>query len=343
MYNLYSPDGYTKRNMNISPKVPKISLVVPIYNEAANIAPFYERASKVLDGLTTQWEIICVNDGSRDDSISFLVSLHQQDPRIKVVDLSRNFGKEVALSAGINYISGDAIITIDADLQHPPEVITEMVKKWHEGYEIVFATRRSRKAESWLKRNTSKVFYWLLGWLTDIPSHNKIGDFCLLDRRVVEALKQFPEHNRFMKGLFAWVGFKQNFVMYDMHERNSGTTKWNYWRLWNFAIEGITSFSTVPLQVWTYMGFYIALLSLIYATVIAVRTLALGIDVPGYASLMVSILFIGGVQLISLGIIGEYIGRIYKEVKGRPLYLVRKLYGIDANIKKDAATPAEYL
>ncbi|MBI5406278.1 MAG: glycosyltransferase family 2 protein [Nitrospirae bacterium] len=320
----------------------KISLVVPIYNEAENITPFYERASKVLDGLTPQWEIICVNDGSQDGSMALLVSLHQKDPRIKVVDLSRNFGKEIALSAGIDYVSGDILITMDADLQHPPEVITEMIKKWHEGCEIVFAFRRSRKAEGWVKRHTSKVFYWLLGWLTDIPSHNRIGDFCLLDRRVVEALKQFQEHNRFMKGLFAWVGFKQDFVMYDMHVRNSGTTKWSYWRLWNFAIEGITSFSSVPLRVWTYVGCCIALISLIYATVLVIQTIALGIDVPGYASLMVGILFIGGIQLISLGIIGEYIGRIYREVKSRPLYLVKRLYGLNtARSKETVTSPTE--
>ncbi|GBD39761.1 putative glycosyltransferase [bacterium HR37] len=307
----------------------KISLVVPMYNEAENVSPFYESVSRVLNDIGLPWEMICVNDGSRDNTLTYLIALHQRDPRVKVVDFSRNFGKEVALSAGIDYATGDAVVTIDADLQHPPDVIKELISKWYDGCDIVFAVRRTRKVEGLFKRITTRIFYRVLGWLANIPNHDKIGDFCLLDKRVLEVLRKLPEHNRFMKGLFAWVGFKQDFVVYDLNTRKRGATKWSYWRLWNFALEGITSFSTIPLRMWTYIGFAIALVSFLYAAFIIVHTLVLGIDVPGYASLIVSILFMGGIQLISLGIIGEYIGRIYNEVKERPLYIVREAYGFD--------------
>ncbi|MFB2969687.1 glycosyltransferase family 2 protein [Aerosakkonema sp. BLCC-F183] len=307
----------------------EISVVVPLYNEEPNIDYLFERLHKVLDGMNTSYEIVCVNDGSKDNTLKCLIEHHLLDPAIKVVNLSRNFGKEVALTAGIDYSTGSAVVPIDADLQDPPELIEELVAKWREGYDVVYATRRSRQGESWLKRLTAKAFYWSIGRMSRVPIPSNTGDFRLLDRRVVEAIKQMPERTRFMKGLFAWVGFKQTSVMFDRPQRYKGTTKWNYWRLWNFAIDGITSFSLVPLKVWGYIGFCISLISFIYASFLIIRTLIFGIDWPGYASLMVAVLFLGGIQLLTLGIMGEYLGRIYEEVKGRPLYFVRECYGFD--------------
>jgi glycosyltransferase involved in cell wall biosynthesis len=308
---------------------PALSLVVPLFNEAQNIQLFYKEASAVMDSITPNWEMIFVNDGSQDETLAVLAALHQSDDRIKIVDLSRNFGKEVALSAGIDFAYGDAVIPIDGDLQHPPEQIIEMVDKWRAGADIVFAIRHSRETESWLRQKTSSMFYVLLDGITDVPLPKHIGDFCLLDARVAKILKLLPEQNRFMKGLFAWGGFRQEFVYYEPQARNHGSTKWGYWRLWNLAIEGITSFSTIPLRVWTYIGALLALLCLGYAGFIIAMTLIYGIDAPGYPSLMVAVLFMGSIQLISFGALGEYIGRIYWEVKGRPLYLVNKLYGLD--------------
>jgi glycosyltransferase involved in cell wall biosynthesis len=244
-----------------------------------------------------------------------------------VINLSRNFGKEIALTAGLDHAAGQAIIPIDADLQDPPELIGEMIAKWREGYDVVYCTRRSREGETWLKRFTADYFYRIIGHLSQVTIPSNTGDFRLLDRRVVEALKQMPERNRFMKGLFAWVGFKQTALYFDRNPRFRGDTKWNYWKLWNFALDGITSFSLLPLKVWSYVGSIISLLSLLYAIYLVLRTLILGIDLPGYASLMVAILFLGGIQLIGLGVLGEYLGRVYEEVKNRPLYLVRERYG----------------
>lgn len=309
----------------------KISLVVPMYNEEANIRLFYEDVSKVLDNLECTWEVVCVNDGSKDNTLAQLVQLNQSDARVKVIDFSRNFGKELALSAGIDFATGHAVIPIDADLQHPPEVIGEMLDKWKDGADIVFGVRRSREKESLPKRLLSKIFYKLFGKISGIPNHNRIGDFCLLDAKVADIIRKLPEKNRFMKGLFAWVGYNKAYVIFDLQDRNAGHTKWNYWRLWNFALDGITSFSTIPLRIWTYVGFTIATLSILYAGKVIFHALAHDIDVPGYASLMVALLFLGGIQLISLGIIGEYLGRIYIEVKGRPKYLIRESYGFDSS------------
>jgi polyisoprenyl-phosphate glycosyltransferase len=265
-------------------------------------------------------------------SLQALVEHHHRNPCIKVVNLSRNFGKEVALSAGIDYASGAAVIPIDADLQDPPELIGELVEKWREGYDVVYATRRSRQGESWLKRWTAHAFYRTIGGMSRVPIPPDTGDFRLLDRRVVEALKQMPERNRFMKGLFAWVGFKQTSVSFVRPPSKRPTT-WNYWKLWNFAIDGITSFSFVPLKIWSYVGLTISLISFVYASFLVIRTLIFGIDLPGYASIMVAVLFLGGIQLMTLGIMGEYLGRVYEEVKGRPLYLVRDCYGFDTKLK----------
>ena len=305
----------------------EISVVIPLYNESENIEYLFTRLIAVLDTLQINYEIICVNDGSRDNTLEKLIQCNQQNPVIKVINLSRNFGKEIALTAGIDHAVGAAIIPIDADLQDPPELIAQLIDKWREGYDVVYATRRSRRGESWLKKVTAKAFYQTLGKLSPVPIPADTGDFRLLDRRVVEAIKKLPERTRFMKGLFAWVGYRQTSVLFDRHPRHLGNSNWNYWKLWNFALNGIISFSFLPLKVWSYVGVTVSFISLLYAFYLVVRTIILGVDVPGYASLMVAILFLGGIQLITLGVLGEYLGRVYEEVKGRPLYFVREKYG----------------
>jgi glycosyltransferase involved in cell wall biosynthesis len=309
----------------------ELSVVVPFYNEELNIDYLFKRLVTVLDRLHMKYEIVCVNDGSKDNTLKSLIEHHRRNPVIKVISLSRNFGKEIALTAGLDYARGAAVVPIDADLQDPPELIEELIAKWREGYEVVYATRRSRQGESWLKRLTAKVFYRTIARMSCIPIPRNTGDFRLLDRRVVEALKQMPERTRFMKGLFAWVGFKQTSVLYDRLQRYQGNTKWNYWRLWNLAVDGITSFSSMPLKVWSYVGLALSFPSFLYATFLIIRTLLFGVVVPGYASLMVVVLFLGGIQFLTLGIIGEYLGRVYEEVKRRPLYLVREYYGFTTN------------
>ncbi|MDZ8028898.1 MAG: glycosyltransferase family 2 protein [Nostoc sp. DedQUE01] len=305
----------------------ELSVVVPMYNEEPNIDYLFERLVSVLGRLNMKYEIVCVNDGSKDNTLRCLVEYHYRNPAIKVVNLSRNFGKEIALTAGIDYTTGAAVVPIDADLQDPPELIEQLITKWREGYDVVYATRRSRQGETWTKRFTASAFYQTIAKLSHTPIPPNTGDFRLLDRRVVNALKQMPERNRFMKGLFAWVGFQQTSILYDRSQRYQGATKWNYWKLWNFAIDGIAAFSLIPLKVWSYLGLTISLISFSYASFLVIRTLLFGIDIPGYASLMVAVLFLGGVQLMSLGMIGEYLGRVYDEVKGRPLYFVRDFYG----------------
>lgn len=307
------------------------SIVVPVFNEAPNVAAFYDRITKVMAGMGEPYEIIFINDGSKDDTLSHLLSLAEKDPKVKIIDLSRNFGKEIALTAGIDYASGEAVIPIDADLQDPPELIPELIAKWREGYDIVYATRLQRDGESWLKRLTARLFYRTVRKITSIEIPKDTGDFRLLSRPAVEALKRLRERNRFMKGLFTWVGFRQTAVYYRRLPRNAGKTKWNYWRLWNFAIEGITSFSYIPLQFATYFGLSVAFFAFMYALFIVVRTVLFGRDVPGYPSLITVILFLGGVQLFAIGILGEYIGRIYNEVKQRPLYIVKDKYGYVGN------------
>ncbi|WP_042790653.1 glycosyltransferase family 2 protein [Microcystis aeruginosa] len=314
----------------LSNQIPvRISVVAPLYNEQENIDALFRRLLAVLEALNTSYEVICVNDGSRDNTLKNLVEYHQRYPQIKVVNLSRNFGKDTAMSAGIDYSQGMAVIPIDADLQDPPELIAEMIEKWHEGYDVVYASRLVRIGESWFKRFSAEGFYQVINKLSRVSIPPNTGDFRLIDRRVVESIKKMPERQRFMKGIFAWVGYKQTSILFDREPRYQGQTKWNYWKLWNFAIDGITSFSFLPLKVWTYVGLIIALVSLVYASFLILRTIIFGIDVPGYASLMVAVLFLGGIQLLTLGIIGEYIGRVYEEVKGRPLYLVRDCYGFE--------------
>ena len=305
----------------------ELSIVIPMYNEEANIDYLFERLQLILNEMQLTYEFICINDGSRDKTLPCLIAHHQCNQNIKIIDLSRNFGKEIALSAGIDFAKGQAVIPIDADLQDPPELLKDLVAKWREGYDVVYATRRSRQSEGWLKRLTAKLFYRIIDRISQVPIPHDTGDFRLIDRQVVEALKQMPERTRFMKGLFAWVGYRQTSIYYDRPQRYKGKTTWNYWRLWNFALDGITSFSMLPLKVWSYMGLSLSLLAFLYATSLILRTLIFGVDVPGYASLMVVVLFLGGVQLITLGVIGEYVGRIFEEVKKRPLYLVRNGYG----------------
>ena len=313
-----------KPNMEI-----ELSIVVPVFNEALNLNYLCERLVQVLSQLNTTYEIILINDGSRDDTLKVALECKSIYPQILIIDLARNFGKDIALSAGLDYARGQAVIPIDADLQDPPELIEKLLEKWHEGYDVVCATRKKRSGESWLKRVTATGFYKTISKLSAIPILENTGDFRLLDRKVVEAIRQLPERTRFMKGLFAWVGYRQTTIYFEREPRFAGKTKWNYWKLWNFALDGIIGFSSIPLKVWSYFGLLIAFLSITYAGFLTLRTLIFGIDVPGYASLMVSILFLGGVQLIAIGVLGEYMSRIYEETKQRPLYLVREIYDLD--------------
>lgn len=307
--------------------LPEISLVAPMYNESEGLDQFFAKVIPILEKIGPAWEIICVNDGSRDDTLAKLIAHHQRDPRIKVINFSRNFGKEAGTTAGIDFSRGQAVIPIDADLQDPPELILTMVEKWREGYKVVLATRSERKEDTWLKRHSALMFYRLISAMSEVHIPKNTGDFRLMDRQVVDTLKQLPEKTRFMKGIFAWLGFPTTTIYFERPARFAGQTSWNYWKLWRFALDGIFAFTTLPLQVWTYLGAGISLLSFLYATLLIFRTLLHGVEVPGYASTMVVILFLGGIQLISLGIIGEYVGRIYKEVKGRPIYIVAETYG----------------
>jgi glycosyltransferase involved in cell wall biosynthesis len=301
-----------------------ISIIAPMYNEGSNVSVFYERMTTVLDRLSMSYEIVCINDGSRDDTMNQLKVIASKDIRVKVIDLSRNFGKEIAMTAGLDFCSGELVIPIDTDLQDPPELIPKMIEKWKEGFDVVYATRIKRDGETKIKKITAHLFYRTIGKLTkfDIPADT--GDFRLMTRPVVDSLKKLREHHRFMKGLFSWVGYKQTSIPYMRDARFSGKSSFNFWKLWNFAIEGITSFTFVPLQISTYFGFGVSVLSFCYAIYKIIETLIVGSVVPGYPSLMVTILFFGGVQLMTLGIIGEYVGRIYNESKGRPLYLARE-------------------
>ncbi|WP_370624397.1 glycosyltransferase family 2 protein [Polynucleobacter sp. AP-Melu-500A-A1] len=306
---------------------PLVSIVTPFYNEGEGVNHFYQVMALTMEKLPDfDFEIVCVDDGSRDNTLEQLIAISKTDPRVTVLEFSRNFGKEPAMTAGIDATSGDCVIPIDADLQDPPALITEMLKKWQEGAEVVLAKRIDRSTDSYAKRTTALMFYRLHNTLSGLQIPENVGDFRLMDRVVVDALKQLPERQRFMKGLFAWVGFKTATVEYVRDARLVGETKFSGWKLWNFAIEGITSFSLVPLKVWTYVGGIGALFAFCYAVFVVIKTLVFGIDVPGYASLLVVILFFGSLQLICLGVLGEYIGRIYFESKQRPLYLIRKRY-----------------
>lgn len=300
-----------------------ISLLVTLYDEADNVDVLLAALEQVARGLDVDVEVVAVNDGSRDGTLAALQAYRPTAFSLVVVDLSRNFGKEAALTAGLSYVQGDAVIPLDADLQDPPELIPDLIAHWRAGFEVVLARRSDRSADGFLKRTSAHSFYRVINGLSDVAIPEDVGDFRLMDRAVVEVLRGLPESRRFMKGLFAWAGFRTTVVDYVRPARAAGESKFNGWRLWNLALEGVTSFSTFPLRVWTYVGFVIAALSFLYGTFIVLRTLIWGVDVPGYASLLVVVLFLGGVQLIGLGIMGEYLGRSYMEAKRRPPFVVR--------------------
>ena len=312
---------------------PLISVIVPVKDEEQAIQPFLARVGPVLDALrdpngdSVLWEILFIDDGSSDATLAAIMAANRMDPRIVGISLSRNFGKEAALSAGLDHARGETVVPIDVDLQDPPEMIGAMLDQWRQGSEVVFGVRRNRMSDSLPKRLTADLYYRAHNWLSEdkIPEH--AGDFRLLDRKVVEVIRAMPERNRFMKGLFSWGGFKQAAVYYDRAERRIGHTKFNYLKLWKLAVDGITSASTAPLRVWSYIGFVIAAVAMLYALFLIGRVILYGIDVAGYASMMVAVLFLGGVQLMSLGILGEYIGRILVETKRRPIYIVREKIG----------------
>ena len=308
---------------------PRFSIVAPAFNEEEVLPEFYRRVREVMDALGEPWELILINDGSRDNTLAVMRELHAKDPRVKIVSFSRNFGHQLAITAGLDYASGDAVIIIDADLQDPPEVIPELIAKWREGYDVVYAVRKERKGESWFKEWTAKLFYRLIYRITDVDIPKDTGDFRLMDRKVVEALRTMRERNRFMRGLSVWVGFKQAGVYYVREPRFAGETKYPFRKMLKFALDAITSFSYVPLQLATYTGFAIAGLSLVAVLIAVYLRLTTGRALLGQATTLVAVLFLGGIQLIFLGIIGEYLGRIYDEVKARPLYIVAETIGFN--------------
>lgn len=301
----------------------KITILIPAYNEAPVLDKLYARLGKLADSIDKyDFEFLFVNDGSRDDTFNIIQELAHTDKRVSYINLSRNFGKEIAMCAGIDHANGDALVIIDADLQDPPELITDMIKYWEEGYDDVYARRTERLGESWFKKITSNLFYRLLQKSTHIEIQRDTGDFRLLDKRCVEALRQIRENQRYTKGFFSWIGYKKKEITYVRDARAAGSTKWNYLKLLNLAIDGIVSFTTAPLRISIIFGMIVSLLAFIYILVVIARVLLYGIEVGGYPSTMAVILFLGGVQLLSLGIIGEYIGRIFNETKQRPLYLI---------------------
>ncbi|MBQ7154419.1 MAG: glycosyltransferase family 2 protein [Synergistaceae bacterium] len=304
-----------------------ISIICPCYNEEKSLPLFIQAITETISTIPETFELLFVNDGSTDSTLELLRKYSEHDSRIKVVDFSRNFGKEAALTAGLDYSSGDAVIPIDADLQDSPELIAEMILKWHEGYEVVLAHRADRSTDSFPKRFTARMFYKFHNMISIPHIPENVGDFRLMDRAAVNALKECRESCRFMKGLFAWAGFRTFTLDYRRDPRSAGQAKFNGWKLWSLALEGITSFSTAPLTIWLYLGAAIAFSAFVYLAHIFVRTLIFGVEVPGYASIVCLILFFGGLNLIGIGLIGQYLGRTYIESKHRPIYIVRKVYG----------------
>ncbi len=319
-----------------------ISIVVPVYNEMEVLPEFHARISGVLDQLSLGAEVIYVNDGSDDDSLSLLNEIYEQDARVAILDLSRNFGKEIAMTAGLHKAQGDAVIVIDADLQDPPELIPRLIDEWQKGYDVIYAKRARREGESAFKKLTAHLFYRLMRSIGQIKIPEDTGDYRLLSRRAVDALNTLSEQHRFMKGLFTWIGYRQKAVIYERDPRHAGESKWNYWHLWNFAIEGITSYSSAPLKLASYLGLLTALGAFSYGIFIIIRTMLYGDPVQGYPSMIVIILFLGGVQLMSIGVLGEYVGRIFTETKRRPLYFINKFSLARTTQKKnDAGQAAE--
>jgi len=302
----------------------KLSIICPIYNEQSTIELFLNRLNKVLSTLPLDFEIIFINDGSTDNSLALLEQAQQQQyPKITIINLSRNFGKEAALTAGLDHCSGDIVIPIDADLQDPPELIPSLIEQWENGYDIVLAKRSNRDSDTSFKKVSAELFYKIHSKISKTQIPDNCGDYRLISRDVVEAIKSMPENQRFMKGVFAWVGFRTTSIEFRREARAAGVSKFSTWRLWNFALDGITNFSTAPLRVWLYVGLLVATFAFFYGGLIIIKTLIFGIDVPGYASTLTSILFLGGIQLISIGTLGEYIGRVYMEVKARPTYIIK--------------------
>ena len=306
--------------------VPELSVVIPIYNEVENIAVLYERLVRVLEGADVNFEIVFVDDGSRDESVKNLNEIGAADTRVIVVELARNFGHQVAITAGLDLARGLGIAVMDADLQDPPEVLPQFIAKWREGHDVVYAIREHRK-EGWLKRTSYKAFYRLLRRVSNIEIPLDAGDFCVMDRRIVDLLKTMPERSRFVRGIRSWVGFSQVGLRLERHARHAGTSKYTVGRLMLLALDGLISFSYVPLRVITALGLSVSLLSLILAVFFFVKKLVYGLSPPGYASLIVSIFFLAGIQLVTLGVIGEYVGRIFEEAKRRPMYVLRRVSG----------------
>ena len=303
----------------------KISILIPCHNEELSLPPLYNELQKLMDSMTNySWEILFVNDGSKDKTLDVIRNFRSQDERINFIDLSRNFGKENAMLAGFDYVTGDCMVIMDADLQDPPSLEPEMVKYWEQGFDDVYAKRSSRGKESWLRKRFSLLFYAILQRSARYDVLKNVGDFRLLDRSCIEALKKIRENDRYTKGMFAWIGFRKKEVLFDRGDRIAGKTNWSFWSLFNLAIEGITSFTTAPLRFSTFLGFIISMIAFILLIFYATKTLIFGDPIQGFTTLIVVILFLGGVQLISLGIIGEYLGHIFNETKNRPTYLVRE-------------------
>jgi glycosyltransferase involved in cell wall biosynthesis len=317
-----------------------LCVVVPAYNESEGLREFHKRLAAVLDQLDVHSQVLYVDDGSRDDTYAVMESLRSSDTRVSTLKLSRNFGKELALTAGLDHADADAVVVIDADLQDPPELIPDFVRHWRDGNDIVYGTRSSRAGETGLKKFTAASFYRVMSRLSATPVPRDTGDFRLLSRRALDGLKQLRERQRFMKGLFTWVGYQQKSVVYDRDPRFAGASKFNYWRLWNFALEGITSFSTAPLKVATYLGLIAALVAFVFGLFVFGKALFFGDPVRGYPTLMVVVLFLGGAQLMALGLIGEYLGRLYMEAKQRPLYLIDKHHAANSS-SRDSTSPKE--
>lgn len=306
----------------------KISVLIPFYNEEEVLPQLYERLARVMDSMPEyDWEAMLVNDGSKDRSLVAAARMHEQDKRFHYIDLSRNFGKETAMMAGVDHVTGDCVVIMDSDLQHPPEVIPDMVAEWENGYDDIYGQRLTRGKEPWLRKVLSLQYYKLLQKSTNIPILENTGDFRLLDRVCINALKSMRESNRYTKGMYCYVGFRKKGVPFKQEERAAGTTKWNFFKLFNLAVEGITSYTSAPLRMATVVGVVIALLALLYLVYVLIKAIAVGDPVAGYPTIIVSILFLGGLQLLFLGILGEYIGRIFIETKRRPVYFIREIDG----------------
>lgn len=321
---------------------PKLSVIIPVHNESASLRPLCERLFPVLDRTGLSWEVVFVDDGSRDDTLDVIRTLSQTEPRIGAVSFSRNFGKEIAIAAGLDHARGQAVVIMDADLQHPPEMIEAFVEKWRQGYDMVYGQRTDRSDETRAKRGFAQLFYRLFARFGEISLPEGAGDFRLIDRKGIEVLRSMGEKARFSKGLYAWIGFKSTGVPFVVEERQHGTSKWSFRKLFRFAFDGIAAFSTVPLRIWTYLGFLISFLSIGTALFYFIRTLLFGTDLPGFPTLVVSIMFFSGIQLMSLGVIGEYVGRIFAEVKRRPLYVVAERIGGTAEVS-NSLVPENYI